>query len=114
MDKEEAMRFVQERLRHQAAPLAPELRLWRPPRVTRRFVVAMVKGEHRTFERVDASVRVSCASGGLWITHDGDPKDVILYGGEAYRAQREDPMHVFALQDCMLEIEFQDEADTQH
>ncbi|HYE38628.1 MAG TPA: DUF2917 domain-containing protein [Ramlibacter sp.] len=114
MDREEAMRFVEERLRRPATPFTPELRLWRPPRVTRRFVVAMRRGEHRTFERVDASVQVVCASGSLWITHDGDPKDVILYGGESYRAQREDAMHVFALQDCTLEIEFQDEAGTQH
>ncbi|RYF15368.1 MAG: DUF2917 domain-containing protein [Comamonadaceae bacterium] len=114
MDKEEAMRFVEERLRHHASPVAADLRLWRPPRVTRRFVVEMHKGEHRTFERVDASVHVFCTTGSLWITHDGDPKDVILYGGERYRAQREDAMHVFALQDCQLEIEFQDEASTQH
>jgi hypothetical protein len=114
MDPEQTLQFVEERLRHHAPALARELRLWRPPRVTRRFAVRMGQGDHRTFERVDASVQVVCAGGSLWITHDGDPKDVILYAGESYRAQREDAMHVFALQDCLLEIEFEDEAGTEH
>lgn len=113
MDKEEALRFVEERLR-QHGPLGPDLRLWRPPRVRRRFVVQMQRGEHRSFERVDASVQVTCMRGNLWITHDGDPKDVILYGGENYRAQRQDAMHLYALQDCVLEVEFEDEVLAQH
>lgn len=114
MDKEEALRFVEERLRHHAAGFAPEFALRRTPRVVRRFVVGMRKGDHRTFERVDASVQVICGRGSLWITHDGDPKDLILYGGESYRADREDAMHLFALQDCQLEVEFADDVMAQH
>jgi hypothetical protein len=111
MYKEDSLQFVQERLRHHtnASSLAREFRLWKTPVVKRRFVVEMHKGEHRTFERVDASVCIRCSSGSLWITHDGDPKDVILSAQEIYRAQREDTMHVFALQPCVLEIEFEDE-----
>ena len=114
MDKEEALRFVEERLRHHTTGLGLELALRRTPRVKRRFVVAMRKGDHRTFERVDASVQVICSQGSLWITHDGDPKDLILYGGESYRADREDAMHLFALQDCQLEEEFEDDLVAQH
>jgi hypothetical protein len=110
MNKEDSLQFVQERLRHNpSSPITRELRMHRPPRVTRRFVASMDKGEHRTFERVDDTVLVCCASGSLWITHDGDPKDVILSGGETYRAQREQAMHVFSMSDCLLEIEFEDE-----
>lgn len=114
MDTEDALRFVEDRLRHHhAGPVTRDFRLRHPRRVTRRFVAAMRKGEARTFERVDASVMVRCARGSLWITHDGDPKDVILAPRESYRAEREDAMHVFAMQDCVLEIEFEDEA-TEH
>ena len=113
MDKEDSLQFVQERLRHHHSPLA-EFRLRQPPRVTRRFAAEMQKGEARTFERVDSSVELRCARGSLWITHDGDPKDVILNAGESYRAVREDAMHVFALQPCVLEIAFEDEVLPQH
>jgi hypothetical protein len=112
MDKEDSpLQFAEERLRHHhASPLTRERRLRRPERVTRRFAVRMHKGEARTFERVDPSVELRCAQGSLWITHDGDPKDVILAPQESYRAEREDAMHVFALQPCVVEIEFEDDA----
>ena len=114
MYKEDSMRFVQERLRHDpASSLGREFRLRPLPRVKRRFVVAMEQGEGRTFERVDDTVVVRCNTGGLWITHDGDPKDVILHPRESYRAQRVEPMHVFSLQHSVLEIEFEDDV-TEH
>jgi len=65
------------------------------------------------FETVDSSFAVRCARGSVWITHDGDPKDVILAGGETYRAQRTDALHLFALVPSVVEIEFEDEV-TQH
>src|SRR6476620_1641362 len=106
MNKEDSLQFVQERLRYNhASALHRELHMFPPTRVKRRFAVEIPRGEHRGFERVDDSVAVHCTSGSLWITHDGDPKDVILVPGEYYRAEREDAMHVFALSDCVLEIE---------
>lgn len=111
MNTEDPLAFVQERLRHQhAGPLTRTLSLDARPRVTRRFAVELPKGEARVFERVDESVKVHCSTGSVWITHDGDCKDVILAGHESYQAQREDAMHLFALQDCVLELEFEDEA----
>jgi hypothetical protein len=110
MDTEENLRFVQERLsRQRAAPMTRTRRLARAPRVTRRFAVELARGCARVFERVDRSVLVRCARGSLWITHDGDPKDVVLGPRQSYRAEREQPMHVYALQPCLLEIEFEDE-----
>ena len=110
MNTEDSLQFVQERLRHNhSSPLHREIRLRSPARVTRRFVVSMAKGEVRMFEHVDPSVMIKAATGSLWITHDGDPKDVILYPEESYRAEREDAMHVFALADSTFEIEFEDD-----
>ena len=114
MNKEDSMQFVQERLRYNHSTLHREIHLRPPTRVKRRFAVEMARGEHRIFERVDDTVLVCCSSGSLWITHDGDPKDVILVPGETYRAQRNDAMHVFALQACVLEIEFEDDIIAEH
>lgn len=111
MNKEDSLQFVHERLRHNhTSALQRELHLLRRlPRVTRRFAVEIGQGEAHVFERVDDSVAVRCSRGGVWITHDGDPKDVILMPGEEYRAQREDAMHVYALAPTVLEIEFEDD-----
>lgn len=109
MNKEDSLHFVRERLRHNHAPaMSRELHLREPERVTRRLVVQIGRGEDHAFEHVDRSVWIRCAEGSVWITHDGDPKDVILSKGETYRAEREDAMHLYALQPCVLEIEFAD------
>lgn len=111
MSNEDSLQFVCERLRHHhGSPFQRELHLRPLPRVRRRFAVRLAQGEHHCFERVDESVQVHCTTGHLWITHDGDPKDVILGSGESYRAGREDAMYLSALQPCVLEIEFEDDA----
>ena len=109
MNKEDSLQFVQERLRQNHSALYRELHLRPPARVRRRFAVELEEGEARRFDRVDRSVLVCCATGSVWITHDGDPKDVVLGPREHYRADREAAMHVFALQPCVLEIEFEDD-----
>jgi hypothetical protein len=114
MTSEESLRFIQERLREQhAGPFTRDLHLARR-KVTRRFVVELAQSEARVFEQVDGSVQVFCTRGSVWITHDGDCKDVILSPRESYRAEREQPMHIFTLQPCVLEIEFEDEVLPAH
>jgi hypothetical protein len=110
MNKEDSLQFVQDRLRQNHSPLYRELHLRPPERVKRRIAVQMERGEARRFDWVDETVMICCATGGVWITHDGDPKDVILGPHESYRAERGDAMHVFAMQDCVVEIEFEDDA----
>jgi hypothetical protein len=113
MNNEDSLQFVQDRLRaNNGSPLDREVHLRPRARVMRRFAVELDEGSSRVFDRVDGSVMVRCASGSIWITHDGDPKDVILSPEESYRAEREDAMHLFALQPCVLEIEFEDEVLT--
>jgi hypothetical protein len=114
MNKEDSLQFVQDRLRaNNGSPLDREVHLRPRERVMRRFAVELDRGSSRVFDRVDGSVMVRCESGSIWITHDGDPKDVILAPQESYRAEREDAMHLFALQPCVLEIEFEDDVLTQ-
>ena len=112
MNKEDSLQFVNERLRHNH-PLMRELRLRPAPRVTRRFAIEIDKGEAHVFDTVDDTFALRCHSGSVWITHDSDPRDVILMPGETYRADRTDALHLFALAPSVLEIEFEDEV-TQH
>ena len=109
MKQDDSLQFVRERLRHNHSPLHRELHLVPPERIRRRFAVELEKGAARRFDHVGRTVLVCCASGSVWITHDGDPKDIILGPRETYHVDREDAMHVFAMQDCMLEIEFEDD-----
>ena len=44
----------------------------------------------------------------------GGVKDLSVVGGQIYSAQREDAMHLFALQDSVLEIEFEDDIIAEH
>jgi hypothetical protein len=109
MRPEATLQFVQDRLRQRHSLLYRELHLRPPERVRRRHAFALERGAARQFACVDCGLQVHCAQGSVWITHDGDPRDVVLAAGERYEADREDPMHVFALQPSVVEIEFEDE-----
>jgi uncharacterized protein YaiE (UPF0345 family) len=45
---------------------------------------------------------VHCLAGSLWITHDGDPKDVIVEAGESYQVASRERMIVHALRESAL------------
>ncbi|HLL10423.1 MAG TPA: DUF2917 domain-containing protein [Rubrivivax sp.] len=53
----------------------------------------------------DAAGRtLNCLAGSVWITHDGDPKDVIVDSGESYRVTRPERMIVFALRNSAMRM----------
>ena len=109
MKRGDSLQFVRERLRQNHSPLHREWHLSPPERIRRRLAFELGRGEAQRLDHVDETVLVCCAAGSVWITHDGDPKDIILGPRESYRAERADAMHMFALQDCVLEIEFEDD-----
>jgi len=47
---------------------------------------------------------VRCLAGSLWITHDGDPKDVIVEAGESYHVASCERMIVHALRESALRM----------
>lgn len=60
---------------------------------------------HATIRIADpVGCTVTCLSGVLWLTHDGDPKDLILKPGEQYRADRRSMLLVQALEESRLEL----------
>lgn len=53
----------------------------------------------------DAAGRtLNCLAGSVWITHDGNPKDVIVESGESYHVARPERMIVFALKNSAMRM----------
>ena len=77
-----------------------------PPRVTRRYGLQLQEGDTEALPRSEGRVVVHCRRGNVWITHDGDPKDVILARGQSYAATRPGRLNVHAMHGaCELEIQ---------
>lgn len=76
-----------------------------PPNVTRWFAVNIAEGATEALPPARGRMVLHCRSGALWITHDGDPRDVILDENESYLVERQDRMTVHGLRGSGLEIE---------
>ena len=51
---------------------------------SRPFQNLLLKGEREIIRKKDKSVRVRCISGLLWITQEGDIRDIILKPGDEF------------------------------
>jgi hypothetical protein len=77
-----------------------------PPVITHRFNLRLEGGVSEVVPQASACASVRCTAGSVWITHDGDPKDVVLGPGESYDAPRPAAMLLHALQPCAIEMQF--------
>jgi hypothetical protein len=76
------------------------------PRVTRLLALGVPAGRLRELPMGAGRLVVHCRSGEVWITHDGDPRDVVLQQNESYVVDRPARMTAFALRgDCGLEMQ---------
>ena len=76
------------------------------PRVTRWLAVAVPAGRTRELPRAQGRLVVHCRQGEIWITHDGDPRDVVLRPNESYVVDRDARMTAHAMHgDCGLELQ---------
>jgi hypothetical protein len=73
---------------------------------THSFTMQLYEGRCEVVDRPNPGVEVRCKSGRLWITHDGDPKDVVLGPDQTYVAQHPGRMTLHALQGCEMEMRF--------
>jgi hypothetical protein len=76
------------------------------PPVTHRFALSLESGKSEAVPQPACCVLVRCTDGSVWITHDGDPKDVVLGPGESYSAPRPGSMLVHALRPSAVEMHF--------
>jgi hypothetical protein len=75
-------------------------------RVTRLLALGVPAGTLRDLPMGEGRMVVHCRSGEVWITHDGDPRDVVLKKDESYLVDRPARMTAFALRgDCGLELQ---------
>jgi hypothetical protein len=81
-----------------------------PSRVTRWFAAHVRQGATREIPPASGRMTVHCRDGEAWITHDGDPKDVMLQANQSYAVDRRGArMTVHALRgDCVFEIQVDD------
>ena len=49
--------------------------------------------------------RVECLDGSVWITQDGDPRDVVLEAGEGFTLDRPGTALVYALADARVAVQ---------
>ena len=61
--------------------------------------VTLAKNQIR---RIDSAIgaQIQCLYGNLWLTQDGDPRDIILEPGDEYRFERDAVTYVSALSDA--------------
>jgi hypothetical protein len=77
--------------------------------VTRRFAATVPKGATREIPFPPGRVTLHCRQGEAWITHDGDPRDVLLHADESYTADNPRRMTVHAMRgDCLFDVQVED------
>lgn len=79
------------------------------PRVTRRYAAHVRQGATREIVPPPGRITVHLRGGEAWITHDGDPRDVVLQANQSYTADNGGRMTLHALRGtCVLEIQVDD------
>jgi hypothetical protein len=78
-------------------------------RITRYYSAHVQAGRTRELTPPPGRVTLHCRGGEAWITHDGDPKDVLLRENESHTIDRSQRMTLHALRgDCVFEIQVDD------
>jgi hypothetical protein len=86
----------------------PVLGLRRPVAKVYGHKVAMALGQGKTevLSRAVRSMTVRCVQGELWLTHDGDTKDVFLKAGQTHAVDKGSRMMLYALEPSGFELSF--------
>ena len=66
-------------------------------------VQSIDKGATLVVERPEG-MTITCTHGSLWITHDGDTKDVVLAAGDQYTGERTGRMLVYGLESSAAHV----------
>lgn len=81
----------------------PQLRTRRATGVRPSAHEVTALARHQVVERSrPIGVMVHCISGCLWLTHDGDCRDIVLHAGESHKCDRRERLLVQGLEDSRL------------
>jgi hypothetical protein len=81
-------------------------RLWAMRRgITRCVAAQLPAGAMRRVSADHHDMELHCTRGELWITYDGDCKDLILREGERYRIERREVLVLYAFEDSVFEVQ---------
>jgi hypothetical protein len=91
-----------------AIPAFPRFALFRFPAQVRRTAKAgavheVAKGACLHLGNAEGRT-VTCTLGTLWLTHDGDCKDVVIEAGQSHAVTRPQRLIVQALEDAVLQL----------
>jgi hypothetical protein len=76
------------------------------PQVTRWLAVGVPQGRTCELPLAKGRMVVHCRQGQVWITHDGDQRDIVLRPNQSYTVDRDQRMTAFAMHgDCSLELQ---------
>jgi hypothetical protein len=90
--------------------LAPWFDRARTPAATRRPVAPTASSSQALHKNATLAVRdplgvtVECIQGSLWLTHDGDCKDIILEAGQRYDSEMRARLLVHALEAAQVRL----------
>lgn len=65
--------------------------------------IVLGPGELLNLERA-AGARIGSRGGSVWITQDGDPRDIVLEAGEVFELDRDSPVIVQAIATAVVTV----------
>ena len=74
-------------------------------KVCRLYALGIPAGGTRSLRPLPGRMTVHCRSGRVWITHDGEFRDVVLDARESYRVDSDRLMRLHALDAAGVEIQ---------
>lgn len=80
------------------------LRLASPqrPRACTAAQAVLERGQTRWVARATPALRVTCLEGCLWLTYDGQPRDIILTAGQSHACDARGRLGIHALQPAQV------------
>ena len=77
-----------------------------PAGIRRLWSLAVRSGRMRELPRWQGHMVIHCRSGEVWLTHDGDPRDVVLKKDQSHVVDNDSRIRVFAMRgDAKLELQ---------
>jgi hypothetical protein len=75
------------------------------PNVTRWFALGLAAGATKEVPPATGRMVLHCRSGEVWITHDGESRDIVLRAGESHAVDSPRRLRVHGMAPASLEVQ---------